>query len=248
MSYIWFFLWLILSAILLYFFVWTVYILQRQKISWKEFAKKRGLRYQARQFFATPELNGTLDGHTISIFSGEHMAADMRGTRKLMAIEVSLSGVMPFDGGIASGGMVQVVKGLGLKEEFKPGHPGWSNEYIAASNNKNALKHYLTPERVQALSKLMKLKNVWVVLVFRGDVMLLRLDTPDPLDSTAKLDNICKRILEAAKILDLKSGEDKMLKAEAAKPPQRETAIAQENNEAPAADLRLEDDTEEGGD
>ena len=44
---IWFVLWLLLSAALLYFTGWTFLILQKQKRAWRVFATKYKLRYDA---------------------------------------------------------------------------------------------------------------------------------------------------------------------------------------------------------
>ena len=166
---IWFFIWLALSGALLYFLFWTLYILFRQKRAWRLYAQKMKLRYNPRQMVESPEISGLVYGYTASMFAGEHASADTRGTRKLTAIEIHLSSRAPFDAGVASGGMVNIVRVLGLKEEMRPQSSEWHESWIASASDVRALEAYLTPERLTALVSLMKMKNAWVILIFRGD-------------------------------------------------------------------------------
>lgn len=242
---IWFFLWLILSGALLYFLGWTVFILTRQKGAWRAYASRHKLRYKPNSFFEAPEISGTIGNHTISVFSGEHMADDARRARKLMAAEVQLSGVMPIEGGVASGGHVDIVQSLGFKEEIRPKHPGWDKSWIASSSNKHVLESYLTPERLDALTSLMKIKSAWVILIFRDDVMLLRLDTPDPLDSGQKLDRLMKKMLQVADTLELQKGEDSRLKEEAAKTPTQAVSLEVSEDDLAGSAFQLEEDEDQ---
>lgn len=216
---VWFFLWLILSALLLGFLGWTLLIFYRQKRAWRAFATRRKLRYRSDRIMASPTINGTIEGRTISFFIGEHMAVDARSSRKMSAIEVHLLSKLPFEGGIASGGMVPIVQGIRFKDEYRPENPEWSKDYIAAGSSSLALQAYMTPERIAALTALMRIKHGWVTFVFRGDMALLRFDTPDPLDSEEKLSKMAKKMIEVAGLLELKKGEEGVLKAEAQKTP-----------------------------
>ncbi len=199
---IWFVLWAILSVGLLYFTVWTMFVLHKQKKSWKAFAKKYKLRYQANSMLESPEVKGVLDDYTVGVFMGEHMSPDMRRARKLTAIEVNLNSIMPTEGAIASADMVAVIQELNFKNEIKPDHPDWKISYVAASDNKTVLESYLTKERQEVLTGLMKIKNAAVIFIFRGEVALLRFDTPEPLDSPKKLDQLVKKMIAAARILE----------------------------------------------
>lgn len=210
---LWVALWVLLAVALLGFLGWTVLLLLRQKKTWKAFAAKHKLRYQAKAFMETPEMDGTIDGYKVSFFSGEHITQDVRGSRRLMAIEINLNSVMPIEGGIASGGMVRLVRALEFKAEVRPDHKDWDEHYIAAGDDRGALAAYLTPARIEALCKLMKLKNAWAVLVFKNDVTLLRVDTPNPLASMEYLDGVTKLMLKAAALLELKDGEAKTIEA-----------------------------------
>lgn len=240
---IWIILWLFLSGALIYFLGWTLFILFRQKQAWKGFSVRKKLRYRAHSMMASPEMSGSLDGYSINFLIGEHFTPDGRASRKLTAIEVQLKSHMPFEGGIASGGMVPVVQSTRMKEEIKPNHPKWDKNYIASSSSGAALEAYLTPERIDALTSLMKIRNGWVILIFRAETFLLRFDTPDPLDSQQKLDKITDKIIEMARVLELKPGEDGRLKLETTKKPVKEKALSvDERDFRESSAFQLEDD------
>jgi hypothetical protein len=238
---IWIVLWLVLSTVLLYFLGWTIFILLKQKQVWKTFAHKNKLRYQANKFLSSPEMSGIIHDYTISFFTGEHTLADARNSRKMTAIEVSLSSRMPFEGAIASGGMVPIARSLGLKEEYAPEYEAWDKTWIVAGANRNALEAYLTPERLKYLSSLMKLKNAWVIMIFRDETMLLRLDTPDPLDSEEKLNNVSKMLTNTAQALELGKGEDGRLKHVLSQPQRKTVVIAAPPEESASLELEGED-------
>ena len=209
---IWIVLWLILSGTLLYFLGWTIFILLRQKQAWKTFAHKNNLRYEPNKFLSSPEMSGVIQDYTISFFTSEHTPADGRNPRKMSAVEISLASHMPFEGGIGSGGMVSLIRSLGFKEEYVPESPEWDNAWIAASASRSAMEAFITPERLKHIISLMKLKNALVIVLFRDETMLLRIDTPDPLDSTAKIEKMSKMMIETARVLELAKGEDGRLK------------------------------------
>ena len=165
----------------------------------------------------SPEIDGSIDGFKIDVFTSEHVAEGARSNRKLTAIEVSLHSVLPVDGAIASGGMVQLVKELGFKTEIKPEHELWNSSYVAAADNGRALKAYLTPERLDALLRMMRIKNSWMILIFRAERLLLRIDTPDPLTSEDYLSRLVDLMIKSAKALELKKGESAVLEREEAK-------------------------------
>lgn len=244
---IWLFIWLLLSGALLYFMVWTGFIMYRQKKTWKAFAERNKLRYKSSSVMGAPEITGPFGNYSVSVFTSEHMARDARGSRKLTAIEIQLSSKLPVDAGVASGGMVNIIDSMQFTEEMLPDHPGWDKGWVAKSSNGTVLKEYLSPARVEALIGLMKIKNSWMALVFRPEISLLRIDTPDPLDTDAKLKHILEKMTETAALLELASGESGRLKAyETAKPAKaRKKAPASPVKEAPPVDLRLEEEPEE---
>lgn len=240
---IWLLIWLAITAALLYFFAWTIFILYKQKQTWRTYAEKMKLRYTPGKMQESPEINGNYRDYTVSMFTGDHTTADMRGVRKLSAVEVQLMSKMPFEGGVASRGMVEFLKGLAFKDEILPKHPRWKTEYIAASNTPYALQSYLTDARIEALSSLMRVKNAWVIMVFKNDMALLRFDTPDPLETEKKITVIVDRMIEVAKILELEQGEAARLKEDTLRTAPRQATIHIKDENVDVSSLELEEDT-----
>ncbi len=232
---VWLALWVVVSIVLLGFLAWSLFVLHKQKQTWKGFAAKHKLRYRKKATMDSPEVDGSIDGYKIDIFTSEHIIENARSSRKLTAIEVSLHSTLPIDGAVASGGMIPLVKELGFKVEIKPEHEHWNRSYIAAGDNGRALKAYLTPERLDALIRMMRIKNSWMILIFRAERLLLRIDTPDPLTSPDYLDRLIELMIKSAKTLELKSGESAVIEREEAK------GLAEDSN------LMLDEDGADSG-
>ncbi len=206
-----FILWFSISAFLLGFWLWTIYILFRQQRAWKFYAQKRKLRYSSLGLYEGSTMSGAIDGYKITIFTSEHSELDARSRRRLSAIEINLHSSLSVYGAVASGGMVNVVEGLNLPQEFKPDNKKWDDTYIVRTRDSSYMKKYLNDERIDKILDLMSEDKIWFVLLFLGDVGLLRLDTPSALDDPKRIDYLVKKMIELAKLLELKSGEDKDL-------------------------------------
>ena len=223
--------------------VWTFSILMRQKRSWALYAEKRKLRYKSNALMDAPELSGVMGEHTVSLFASEHVSEDARGVRKLTAIEVNLNSTMPVGGGVASNGMIPILKTMRFKVEHMPKHKQWKKAYVASCDNRNAMRAYLTDERVKALCGLMAIPNSWVILIFKGDAMLLRIDTADPLHDPKRLDQMIKKVVGVVEVLELKKGERERLKSESLKAETKDIELDVDEDvlDSPSA-LTLEDD------
>lgn len=239
---IWFLLWLLLSAVLLYFLGWTVYILYRQKRSWQAFAKKHKLRYRSGSLFSSPEVSGEIRGYSIHLFTGEHLSKDLRRSRRLVAVEIKLKSRMDFSAGVASGNMVEVLSSLENQKEFRPDMPEWQESYMVSADKPDMFRAYLSGPRLRALLNLMKIKNAWLILVFKDDISLLRFDTPDAIDSIKKMEALIKRMVEAAKTLELETGERARLKSAGKK---ADSGITVDESALDVSGLELEEDSKE---
>src|SRR5690606_38503255 len=110
---------------------------------------------------------------------------------------------MPVAGVMGSGGMVTVIEHLNFRDEIRPDYSWWNEAQIIRTENKTILEPYLTEERLKAFGALAKIRNAWVIFIFKDGQTILRVDTPDPLDSEKKIAAILNRMVEAAKILEL---------------------------------------------
>ncbi len=201
-----FFIWILLACAIVGFFLWTLYTLHQQKTAWRAFAKAKNLRYaNSPNFMDSPQVIGTLEGYALSIFGSEHMREGMRTPRKMTTLEISLrTKASPITGAIASGGMTPFVQDetMDFGAVVVPSSPVWDAAWLARAQDSAALLSYLTPQRVQALATLMRIPQMWVIFIFKGEEMLLRLDTPDPLDEPARLEGLVARLIATAKILE----------------------------------------------
>ena len=200
---IWFIIWALIAVGLFGFTGWSFAVLQRQKRAWASFGKKYKLRYTPGTAMESPTLSGLYDGYTLAVFVDLHASADGRRARRLSAIEVTLHTNMAADGALASRDMVSIVEALDFKTEVKPEHPKWDDSFICKTSKKAVMDAYLTPERLDHLTKLMSVENAAVIHIFRRDIMLLRFDTPDPIDTPQKLDRLVKQMIAAAKALEV---------------------------------------------
>ena len=244
---IWILVWIFISVALLGFLAWSLFISFQQKKVWKAFAEKHKLRYKSNSLMETPELGGVFDDYKIACFENEHGGVDQRGgSRKMIAVEVSLESSLPIDGGIAGGGMVELIKELAFGAEIVPEHKHWDKSYIAAGSNRYVLKSYLTDERLDALIKLMRIKNAWTILIFRGDRMLIRIDTPNPLAEGEYFEKLMHLMVDTAKVMEVDAKEYKALKAEEARGVVKESSLTLDDADAEVSGLSLvEDEPEE---
>lgn len=203
-----FLLWSSISTFLIGFWLWSSFVLYRQKVAWRTYAEKRKLRYDGGGFYSSPKITGNIEGYTIAAFTGDHSEFDARLQRRLSSVEVSLNTCVPGRLALATGGMVQIIAGVDLPQEYVPEFTGWDDSYVVRANERSVAQAYLTPERLEALLSLTKIKNAWVVLVFLDGQGLLRLDLPDPVVEPKRLDALFKKLASVAATLELKKGEE----------------------------------------
>ncbi len=240
---IWFYLWALISLGLLGFSAWTYLILFKQKKAWRDFAKKHKLRIKSAAFMQSPKVGGIYKDYTIGIFTSEHEVERGTSSRKMTAIEIELDSRMPISGAFASGGLTTITQAMNFSEEFKPSFACWNSDNIARGDDRAVMEEYFTKERAEALCTLMEKKNAWVILIFKGNDMLLRLDTPDPFETQGKLTATVDALIDVAKALELGKSEAATLKS----------ILTRRNTGAPKVDisekemqsigLELEEDT-----
>ncbi|MDH5721964.1 MAG: hypothetical protein OEY94_01410 [Alphaproteobacteria bacterium] len=236
-------LWLFISTFLLGFWLWTSYVLYKQKRAWKIYAEKRKLRYDGNGLYESPSFSGSLSEHKILAFTSDHSEYDARSQRRLTSIEVTLNSALPLGTAIASGGMVPYIETVKLAQEFKPDAKGWDDSYIIRTADKSIVSVYLNEKRLKTLLDLMKTPRVWIVLIFYDGGGLLRLDTPAPLSDPKELDKMVKMLLAAAEDFELGKGEYTILRKKS-KELKSSTATLDVDDDlsAPSYELELEDE------
>jgi len=238
---IWFVLWVIISVALLYFSGWTYLILYRQKKAWKAFSAKHKLRYIPGKFTDAPQIKGVYSGYEVHIFSSEHQSPDVRGSRKLTAIEIDLKSKAPVNMVAASSGMVSMAEAMGLPSTVMVEHDSWADENLIQSDNADIAQAYFTPARLTALQKVIAIKNSMVIFVFRPQIGLFRIDLSDPLDNEEKEERLLKNLIKVVEQLELDDGESSKLKSVSAKKA-KATPVLDVSDSGGDSGLSLEED------
>lgn len=201
MNWLWFLLWLGLSAFVLGAFGWSTRILFRQKKAWKDFARARGLPVIPGAFLGSPQVQGVLGSFRFSLVSEEQKAPDARGTRFRSVLELHRQIPMGFSGAVGFGDLESQLGALNLPTTFIPQSPVWKPNWFLRTSDAAAMNDYLTEDRIKAIESVFRVKAATSLLVFDGMNILLRLETPEALADVKKLEAIVKRMTDSATLL-----------------------------------------------
>lgn len=238
---IWFVLWAVISVALLYFSGWTYLILYRQKAAWKAFAAKNKLRYIPGKMMDAPQVKGVYGGYDVHVFSSEHQSPDVRGFRKLTAVEITLKSVSPVKMIAVSNGMMSLAEAAGFPQTVSVEHDTWADDNLIQSDNADIAAAYFTPERLSGLQKVISIKNAMAVFILRPEIGLFRIDLSDPLDSQDKEERLLKNLVKLAKMLEIDNVEEGKLKAVSARKAKKVPTL-DVDEDAGDSGLSLEDD------
>ncbi len=191
----WIFIWLLLSAILLGATGWSLRILLTQKKAWEAYAKSRNFTYNAGTFMGPAEMSGVIGDYKLSFFTGERQGVDIRTRRYVTVMEIDLvEGVV--DGGVmGTQEMLPFMQSLDKLQPYQVEGPGWEAGLFAFIKNPESVKAYLTSERIEVVSNILKTKNADSLIVFHDKELVVRLETSDPMQDAQKIDKIVTRIV-----------------------------------------------------
>lgn len=225
----WILIWILLSVMILGIFAWSLEILFKQKRSWKAFAKKQGLDFIPGPFLQSPGVRGDLSGYEFVMYSEQQPTNDVRGHRFRTVIQLTLPSGMPTAGLVASPGLRDFADQLDLPETVKPDYAGWKKDALIRARDAGALKRYLSDDRLNALSKLIAMRNAELTFIFDQNETYLRIETPDPLHEPDKIRRMAKHLVTQARRLDIT--RDKSARAEEQDGAGSETGTKQETGE-----------------
>jgi hypothetical protein len=215
----WIALWVILSAFIITVFIWSMQILQQQKRAWGAFAKKNGAYVFTRgKMMESPSLRCALRGMTITLYTDTQRTNDIRGQRYVTVFEIETGGGMPTGAIVATRELEPFVSSLNFAETYAPVSPNWNPAYLLRTRSAARLKHYLTPERIEALCGLFSMKNSVSLFFFDEQDSVLRMETPNPLKDAALLEKSINKVLGFAEKLKLTDEEKERFAAVPAAP------------------------------
>lgn len=198
---LWFFLWFVLSAILLGATFWSAKTLYDQKKAWQAFAKKYDLVYEKGKLMQSPTINGFIDNFRISFFAAERQAPDVRQRRVLSALEVTFpKGLVD---GVAAGTaeMVPYMTSLKSLRPFVPESDKWNKEFKLFIRHQEAVEAWLTEERLDHIQAILGTKNADVLFLFDNEEAVIRAETRDPLTNPATMERVVQRLIKHSKAL-----------------------------------------------
>ena len=211
---IWVFLWLVLSIVLLGATFWSTWILIQQKQAWKSYALKNGLRYTSGRFFESPQVEGIVDGYTVSLFSATQMNEDSRKNRQRTVVEVKLNASMVYGLGAGTPEMLPFLKTLDvLSPHDVKGRTGWNNNNALLSVNADVIDAYLTEDRFKALCSVLSIPKADVLVLMEEESAVVRVETANPLEDEKRLEGVLQKLFARIKKLEVSGEELAVLRA-----------------------------------
>lgn len=201
---IWFVIWVFIATFILGTSLWSYIILARQKKAWETVSKKSNLSYSSEAILKSPVLTGLYNGIKVDVFSDKPISGKFRegGTRTIF--QLTLKAPMPCEGAIASMPFKNFIDALTLPESFVgEGQNALSKDIYNRVKNLEAITPYFTRERINSLNAILTIKGMPALLLFSSTETVLRLESSDPFDDSAKLEKFLNKSTETAKIISV---------------------------------------------
>ncbi len=208
----WIFLWFVASAFILGVFGWSLFILQQQKRAWAAFAKKHNLAYVPGKMVEAPAIKGAVFGYQAAFFPDMQATQDQRGMRYVTVLEFDLGQGNMTGGVVASSNFATFVADLTFAENLEIDSPQWDKTRIVRTRNKDAMRAYLTKDRLDFLNNLMTMKNSSVLYFFDEQNSVLHIETTDPIRDEARFEKIVQKITSALDRMKLTAAERASMK------------------------------------
>ena len=190
----WIVLWFVASAFILGVFGWSLLILQQQKRAWSAFAKKYNLAYVPGKLVEAPAIKGAVFGYQAAFFPDVQATQDQRGVRYVTVLEFDLGQGGPTGGVVASDNFATFVAELVFAHNLEIDSPQWDKTRIVRTRDLDAMRTYLTKERLDFLNGLMTMKNSSALYFFDEQNAVLHIETTDPIRDAARFEKIVQKI------------------------------------------------------
>ncbi len=192
---IWILLWLVLSAIILGATAWSTYILYKQKQAWQALATRHKMTFTAGKLMGSPMLDGFIENYRVSFFTAERQAPDVRARRFVTVVEIVFpEGII---NGIAAGTkeMVTFMDTLTNLSPMAVTSDKWDASWRLYGRNRDAVRQYLTPARMDHLAQLLSTRNADIIIIFDETQGVVRLETSDPILDPVKAEKVILRLI-----------------------------------------------------
>lgn len=193
---IWWFLWFILSSILLGTTIWSFTILFKQKRAWAAYAKSKGLVFTKGTLSGPCAMEGSIDGFNVSFFTAIQEQEDSRKNRQLTVIQLVLG--KPFIDFLAAGTseMLPFLNSMEIVSPHSLENDKWNSKANHIySRNKEAVNLYLTDNRIAILNNILKLSNSDNLILLDDEKGVFRFETSNPLTDDVKIDKLVTKLM-----------------------------------------------------
>lgn len=200
---VWILLWLVLSAIILGATAWSTYILYRQKQAWQALATRHKMTFTRGRLMGSPMLDGFIENYRVSFFTAERQSTDIRARRYVTVVEIVFpEGII---NGVAAGTpeMVTFMETLSSLSPMAITHEKWDPSFRLYARNRDAVRQYLTPSRLEHLCQLLATRNADVIIIFDETQGVVRLETSDPILDPMKAEKVILRLIRHAQGLSI---------------------------------------------
>ncbi len=206
----WIVLYFLVAAFILGVFFWTIRILVQQKAAWSKFAQRHGFTYERGRMMASPGVRSDEPPFIFFFYAEEKPTDDGRGTTFRTIVQACWDSEAGFEFAVGTGALKDTIRSMSRgaminsKEAFD--FPDGMSVASRSSDSERA-RAYMTPERRKALGAFFRQKNADGILVFDEKTGVLRLETPDPLETVQKIERAYALIKKVSRALILKETE-----------------------------------------
>ncbi len=198
----WFFLWFILSIVILGVTAWSTIILIQQKRAWKKYAEQKGLIFTANKFLEPCSVEGIIDNiYRVSLFTATQIKEDSRNNRQITVMQVNVEN--PFGSIIALGTteMHLFIKSLEETKPFKIDHEKWPKDYLVRASEPEQASTYLTEERLKIFDSILKMPKSDTLVILGVEESVFRFETSNPLSDPQQIDSAISKLIKRIKKL-----------------------------------------------
>lgn len=217
---LWIFLWIVLAVFVVGIFFWSTEILLKQKKCWKAFTKKHSLVYESAAFLQSGAVSGQMGPFEVFLYSEEQITNDVSRRRFRTVLLIHFLDKFPASGVVGTPIHRPFIEGLNLPEVHKPDMQGWDGALPFYTRSNTNLKAFMTPQRYQALQKLLSIKDTEAFWIFDEVEAYFRFETADPMTDLDALERRVKAISRQCEILrpDQAKGSEPMAQPETESP------------------------------
>lgn len=213
MTWVWLLLWFGLSSIILGAFVWSVVILQKQKRSWEVLAEKYKLQYDSGRFMDSPTVTGMIGKFGVSCFGATRDPDDVKARRAVSVIEIKLPDGLVGSSAAGTKDMIPFLQTLSALKPHILSSDLWDKDkYYFFTSNPILAEEYFNEDRLKHLVAILGVKNAEVVILHDDNEAIVRVETPDPIQETAKAEKVINFLIRHAEGLMVTDEERKAIK------------------------------------